>query len=63
MIGTEFGVRREWPVERYIRDAKLPDIGAGRTNEIGRELIGTAGGRNQTALFLPFLISRLHICV
>ena len=43
MIGTEFGVRREGPVERYIRDAKLPDIGAGRTNEIGRELIGTAG--------------------
>ena len=38
------GYTREWPVERYMRDAKLLDIGAG-TNEIrcmliGRELIG-----------------------
>jgi isovaleryl-CoA dehydrogenase len=39
------GYTREWPVERFLRDAKLYDIGAG-TNEIrryliGRELIGT----------------------
>ncbi|MDB5439517.1 MAG: acyl-CoA dehydrogenase [Caulobacteraceae bacterium] len=38
------GYTREWPVERFLRDAKLYDIGAG-TNEIlrfliGRELIG-----------------------
>ncbi|MEO1168981.1 MAG: isovaleryl-CoA dehydrogenase [Pseudomonadota bacterium] len=41
------GYTRDWPVERYMRDAKLLDIGAG-TNEIrrmliGRELIGAAG--------------------
>ncbi|MCC7394942.1 MAG: acyl-CoA dehydrogenase family protein [Sphingomonadaceae bacterium] len=41
------GYTRDWPVERYWRDAKLLDIGAG-TNEIrrmliGRELVGTAG--------------------
>jgi isovaleryl-CoA dehydrogenase len=41
------GYTRDWPVERFLRDAKLLDIGAG-TNEIrrmliGRELIGTAG--------------------
>ena len=40
------GYTRDWPVERYMRDAKLLDIGAG-TNEIrrmliGRELIGAA---------------------
>ena len=40
------GYTRDWPVERYWRDAKLLDIGAG-TNEIrrmliGRELIGAA---------------------
>ena len=29
----------DWPVERYYRDAKLLDIGAG-TNEIRRMLIG-----------------------
>jgi isovaleryl-CoA dehydrogenase len=39
------GYTKDWPVERYWRDAKLLDIGAG-TNEvrrmlIGRELIGT----------------------
>lgn len=39
------GYTRDWPVERFLRDAKLYDIGAG-TNEIrrfliGRELIGT----------------------
>ena len=39
------GYTKEWPVERFMRDAKLYDIGAG-TNEIrrfliGRELIGT----------------------
>jgi len=38
------GYTKDWPVERYFRDAKLLDIGAG-TNEmrrmlIGRELIG-----------------------
>ncbi|MDB5717368.1 MAG: ivd [Sphingomonas bacterium] len=33
------GYTREWPVERYLRDAKLYDIGAG-TNEIRRFLIG-----------------------
>jgi isovaleryl-CoA dehydrogenase len=41
------GYTRDWPVERYMRDAKLLDIGAG-TNEIrrmliGRELVGAAG--------------------
>lgn len=41
------GYTLDWPVERYMRDAKLLDIGAG-TNEIrrmliGRELIGAAG--------------------
>ena len=41
------GYTRDWPVERYWRDAKLLDIGAG-TNEIrrmliGRELLGAAG--------------------
>ncbi|MFD1611754.1 isovaleryl-CoA dehydrogenase [Sphingomonas tabacisoli] len=40
------GYTKDWPVERYARDAKLLDIGAG-TNEvrrmlIGRELIGGA---------------------
>ncbi len=40
------GYTREWPVERFLRDAKLYDIGAG-TNEIrryliGRELVGNA---------------------
>jgi isovaleryl-CoA dehydrogenase len=40
------GYTRDWPVERFWRDAKLLDIGAG-TNEIrrmliGRELIGAA---------------------
>ena len=39
------GYTKDWPVERYARDAKLLDIGAG-TNEvrrmlIGRELIGS----------------------
>lgn len=43
------GYTKDWPVERYWRDAKLLDIGAG-TNEvrrmlIGREVIG-AGGRS-----------------
>ena len=38
------GYTKDWPVERYYRDAKLLDIGAG-TNEvrrmvIGRELVG-----------------------
>ncbi len=38
------GYTKDWPVERYLRDSKLMDIGAG-TNElrrmlIGRELIG-----------------------
>ncbi len=33
------GYTRDWPVERYYRDAKLLDIGAG-TNEIRRMLIG-----------------------
>ena len=41
------GYTKDWPVERYYRDAKLLDIGAG-TNEIrrmliGRELIGASG--------------------
>ncbi|MEO6359965.1 MAG: acyl-CoA dehydrogenase family protein, partial [Sphingomicrobium sp.] len=40
------GYTKDWPVERYYRDAKLLDIGAG-TNEvrrmlIGRELVGVA---------------------
>ena len=33
------GYTKDWPVERYWRDAKLLDIGAG-TNEIRRMLIG-----------------------
>ncbi len=33
------GYTKDWPVERYLRDAKLMDIGAG-TNEIRRMLIG-----------------------
>lgn len=33
------GYTRDWPVERYWRDAKLLDIGAG-TNEVRRMLIG-----------------------
>ncbi|MDB5734909.1 MAG: ivd [Alphaproteobacteria bacterium] len=33
------GYTSEWPVERFLRDAKLYDIGAG-TNEIRRFLIG-----------------------
>jgi isovaleryl-CoA dehydrogenase len=42
------GYTKDWPVERYWRDAKLLDIGAG-TNEIrrmliGRELIGRGEG-------------------
>jgi isovaleryl-CoA dehydrogenase len=41
------GYTRDWPVERFMRDAKLLDIGAG-TNEIrrmliGRELVGPLG--------------------
>jgi isovaleryl-CoA dehydrogenase len=45
------GYTRDWPVERYWRDAKLLDIGAG-TNEvrrmlIGRELIGHDAPRAQ----------------
>jgi isovaleryl-CoA dehydrogenase len=35
------GYTKEYPVERYLRDAKLYDIGAG-TNEIRRFLIGRA---------------------
>lgn len=47
------GYTKDWPVERYWRDAKLLDIGAG-TNEIrrmliGRELIGDDGARAQQA--------------
>jgi isovaleryl-CoA dehydrogenase len=33
------GYTKDWPVERFLRDAKLLDIGAG-TNEIRRMLIG-----------------------
>jgi isovaleryl-CoA dehydrogenase len=45
------GYTKDWPVERYFRDAKLLDIGAG-TNEvrrmlIGRELIGHDAPRAQ----------------
>ena len=45
------GYTKDWPVERYWRDAKLLDIGAG-TNEvrrmlIGRELIGHDATRAQ----------------
>ena len=45
------GYTKDWPVERYLRDAKLLDIGAG-TNEvrrilIGRELIGHDAPRMQ----------------
>ena len=40
------GYTKDWPVERFMRGAKLLDIGAG-TNEIrrmliGREIIGAA---------------------
>jgi len=42
------GYTRDWPVERFWRDAKLLDIGAG-TNEVRRMLIGreviAAGGQ------------------
>ena len=38
------GYTKDWPVERYYRDAKLLDIGAGtneiRRMQIGRELVG-----------------------
>ena len=45
------GYTKDWPVERYWRDAKLLDVGAG-TNEvrrmlIGRELIGHDAPRAQ----------------
>ncbi len=45
------GYTKDWPVERFLRDAKLLDIGAG-TNEvrrmlIGRELIGHDAPRAQ----------------
>ncbi len=45
------GYTKDWPVERYFRDAKLLDIGAG-TNEvrrmlIGRELLGEGAPRVQ----------------
>ncbi|HMT45450.1 MAG TPA: acyl-CoA dehydrogenase family protein, partial [Chakrabartia sp.] len=33
------GYTKDWPVERFLRDSKLMDIGAG-TNEIRRMLIG-----------------------
>ncbi len=33
------GYTKDWPVERFLRDAKLLDIGAG-TNEIRRMLVG-----------------------
>src|SRR3546814_19670091 len=33
------GYTKEWPVERFLRDAKLYDLGA-RPNEIRRYLIG-----------------------
>jgi len=33
------GYTKDWPVDRFLRDAKLLDIGAG-TNEIRRMLIG-----------------------
>jgi isovaleryl-CoA dehydrogenase len=33
------GYTKDWPVERFLRDAKLLDIGGG-TNEIRRMLIG-----------------------
>ena len=33
------GYTTDWPVERFLLDAKLYDIGAG-TNEIRRYLIG-----------------------
>ena len=40
------GYTKDWPVERYLRDAKLLEIGAGtseiRRMLIGRELIGAA---------------------
>ncbi|QYU71067.1 hypothetical protein J4558_12140 [Leptolyngbya sp. 15MV] len=47
IVASAAGPIPDWPVERYLRDAKLLDIGAG-TNEIrrmliGRELIGAAG--------------------
>ncbi len=33
------GYTKDWPVERFLRDSKLMDIGAG-TNDIRRMLIG-----------------------
>jgi isovaleryl-CoA dehydrogenase len=43
------GYIKEWPVERFMRDAKLYDIGAG-TNEIRRYLIGRELIGHETAL-------------
>lgn len=42
------GYTKDWPVERYWRDAKLLDIGAG-TNEVRRMLIGRELIGNETA--------------
>ena len=43
------GYIKEWPVERFMRDAKLYDIGAG-TNEIRRYLIGRELIGHETAI-------------
>ncbi len=43
------GYTKEWPVERFLRDAKLYDIGAG-TNEIRRFLIGAGADRRVTTI-------------
>ncbi len=55
------GYLKDFPVERYLRDAKLYDIGAG-TNEIRRFLIGGAGRRLRPARRPPnwLAASRRH---
>ena len=57
-----YGYTREFPVERYMRDAKLMEIGAG-TNEILRVIIARQmlGRRSGRLIFLPSrLILRWH---
>ena len=59
------GYTKDYPVERYLRDAKLYDIGAG-TNEIrryliGRELVGeeapVAQRKSRRGVLLPEAVS------
>ena len=49
------GYTKDWPVERYYRDAKLLDIGAG-TNEIRRMLIGREIDRGMSVVTVALAI-------